>query len=349
MLKKVKVGNRMIGEGEPCFVIAEAGSNHDGSYEQALKLIDVAVSAGADAIKFQTFKADRLYPVSAGSPDYLKLNRSIHEIVKAMEMPVEWIPKLAEYCRQKNILFMSTPFDEQSVDLLNPHVEVHKIASYELTHHPLVRYIAGTGKPIILSTGTANLEEVEETVEQIRKAGHEELILMQCTASYPAPMDSLNLRVIQTFRDHFRLPVGLSDHSRDPLVGPLTAVGAGAQLIEKHFTLSNAFPGPDHAFALEPDELSLMIHKIKEAHQAMGDGRKVLLGPERELHSFARRAIFAVRDIEPGEVLTSRNIAVLRRGNLEPGLDPKCYEEVLGKRALKRVKGETPLRRGDYA
>jgi len=309
-MPEVKIGERIVGDGHPCFIVAEAGSNHNGSLEQAKRLIDVAASAGADAVKFQLFRASRLYPKSAGISDYLKTDKSIYDIIAEMEMPYEWLPELATYCRGKDVLFMASPFDEESVDQLNPYVEVFKIASYEMTHIPLVKHVAAKGKPVMISTGTANLEEVADTVAEFRSTGNEGLILNQCTAAYPTPLESLNVRAITTLKSAFGVPVGLSDHSRDPLAGPLAAVSLGANLIEKHFTLSNALPGPDHGFALEPGELSLMIERIRDVEKVLGSGEKVSLPIEAELRGFARRSIFATRDIQSEEVFTTDNIAI---------------------------------------
>jgi len=238
MIAKVRIGERWIGDGEPCFIVAEAGSNHDGRLEQAKRLIKVAASAGADAVKFQVFRASKLYPKSAGMSDYLGIPKPIYDIVADIEMPYEWVPELAAYCHETGILFMASVFDEESADQLDPHVKAFKIASYEMTHVPLVRHVASKKKPLVVSTGTANLDEVTETVNEIRRTGNDSLILTQCTAAYPAPSDSLNVRAVEFMKSTFCVPVGLSDHSRDPLVGPLAAVAVGANLIEKHFTLS---------------------------------------------------------------------------------------------------------------
>jgi N-acetylneuraminate synthase len=227
-------------------------------------------------------------------------------------------------------------------------VEAFKIASYEMTHLPLVRHVATKGKPVIISTGTTNANEVAETVDEFRQIGNQALILMQCTAAYPAPLDSLNVRAITTMKVAFNVPVGLSDHSRDPLVGPLAAVALGANVIEKHFTLSNDLPGPDHRFAVEPAELRLMIQKIRETEKVLGSGEKVMNPVEAELRGFARRSIFAVRDIAAGETFTEDNIAILRCGNLKPYLEPKHLQDVLGKRAQRNISAESPIQREDY-
>jgi N-acetylneuraminate synthase len=348
MGSSVQIRNRWIGEGDPCFIIAEAGSNHDGSFEQANRLIDVAAWAGADAVKFQVFRANRLYPRSAGLSNYLKVPRPIYEIITELEMPYEWIPDLASYCRDKDILFLASVFDEESADRLEQHVGAFKIASYEMTHIPLVRHVAKKGKPVIISTGTANLSEVAETVHEFRETGNHALMLMQCTAAYPAPLEALNVRAISTMKEAFGVPVGLSDHSRDPVVGPLSAVAVGANLIEKHVTLSNALPGPDHRFAVEPDELRLMIERVREVEKALGSGRKEMHPVEEELRWFARRSVFAVRDIQMGELLTEENIAILRCGALKPSLEPKAFRHVIGKRARRNIPTESPIQKEDY-
>jgi len=349
MAAAVQIAKRWIGDGHPCFIIAEAGSNHGGRLEQARRLIDVAAEAGADAVKFQLFRADRLYPRTAGQSDYLKLDRPIFDIIAEMEMPYEWLPKLASYCDQRGIIFLCSVFDEESADRLDPYLPAYKIASYEMTHLPLVRHVAKKGKPLIVSTGTADLGEVGEMVEAVLGAGNTRVVLMQCTAAYPAPLPSLNVRAVATLKDRFGVPAGLSDHSRDPLIGPLAAVAVGANAIEKHFTLSNRLPGPDHVFALEPEELGLMVRKVRETEQALGTGVKAVDPIEEELRRFARRGIFAVRDIAAGQVFTLDNIAVLRCGKLAAGLPPRYYDEVLGRTARRHVSVWSPVRRDDYA
>jgi N,N'-diacetyllegionaminate synthase len=345
----VNIAGTWIGDTSPCFIIAEAGSNHNGSLQHAKNLIDVALEANANAVKFQLFRANKLYPTNAGQSDYLKSDRSIYDIVADMEIPYEWLPELAAYCQQKGIIFLSSVFDEESVDRLDPYVPAYKIASYEMTHLPLVRYIAGKGKPVIISTGTANLEEVDETVEAFFETGNRDLLLMQCTASYPAPLEYLNLRAITTMKSAFGVPVGFSDHSRDPLVGPMAAVAVGADLVEKHFTLGNRLPGPDHSYAVEPEELSAMVRRIREAELTLGNGEKSVQSVEAELRHFARRSIFATQDIASGEVLTLSNVAVLRCGKLAPGLEPKYYDTVLGKFTRRPIQVGSAIQRDDYA
>jgi len=348
MATKVQIDDRWIGNGEPCFIIAEAGSNHNANFELARQLIDTAASAGADAVKFQVFRASRLYPKSAGQSDYLSTSKPIYDIMAEMETPYEWLPELAAYSRKKKLVFLASVFDEESADQLDPYVSAFKIASYEMTHLPLVRYVAKKGKPMIISTGTANLREVEETVEEVHAVGNNGMILMQCTAAYPAPVESLNIRAIASMKEKFHVPVGLSDHSRDPVVGPIMAIAIGANLIEKHFTLNNMLPGPDHRFALEPSELKTMIQKVRVAEKALGNGEKVMHPVEAELRGFARRSIFAVRDIKAGEEFTSHNVAVLRCGKLTPGLEPKYFETILSRHAIHNIRANSAIQSDDY-
>jgi N,N'-diacetyllegionaminate synthase len=342
--RTVTIGATPVGDGHPCFVIAEAGSNHDGSLEQAHRLIDVAADAGADAVKFQVFRADRLYPRSAGVSDYLKLDRPIYDIIADLELPYAWLPELHRHCAERDILFLASVFDEESCDLVDPFVEAFKVASYEMTQIPLLRHVATKGKPVIVSTGTAELAEVTATVEAFRATANADLVLLQCTAAYPAPIASLNVRALATLKAAYGLPTGLSDHSRDAVVAPVAAVALGANVIEKHYTLSNDLPGPDHRFAVEPHELAALVRAVRDAEAALGKGVKTVDPVEHELRRFARRSIFALRDIAEGEEFTHDNVAILRNGSLEPGLEPVRLDEVLARRARRAIAAETGIR-----
>lgn len=347
-MRVIDIGGRAVGDRQSCFVIAEAGSNHNGNLEQAKALVRLAADAGADAVKFQTFRADKLYIRTAGESDYLQLNRSIYDVIAAMEMPYQWLPLLADEAARHGLLFLSTPFDEESADELDRYVPAFKLASYELTHLPLVRHVAKKNKPLIISTGTANLDEVRETVDAVRAAGNTQLILLQCTASYPAPLDSLNLRAMVTMQEEFDVPVGLSDHSRDPILAPVAAVALGACVIEKHFTFSNVLPGPDHKFALEPSELRQMIARVRDCEAVLGTGIKTTMDVEVELRAFARRSIFTLHEISAGEVFTRENVAVLRAGKAAHGLSPGAFDTVLGKRARRDLAADVALTTIDF-
>ena len=330
--------------GGPCYVIAEAGSNHNGDLELALELIGVAGRAGADAVKFQLFRAAKLYPRAAGSADYLHDDEDIYDLIERMELPLEWLPLLAGAAAEAGVDFIVSPFDEESADAVDPHVPVFKLASYELTHHPLLRHIAAKGKPLVMSTGAADLGEVREAIAVARDAGNEQIVVLQCTAAYPAPIEALNVSAVATLRDELGLPVGLSDHSSDPVIAPVMAVALRAAVIEKHFSLDRDLPGPDHRFALEPGELARMVEAIREAEKALGTGRKEVLPAEQELREFARRAVFAVRDIPAGSELEAGDVAVLRAGKREHGADPADLGRLLGRRARRPIEADAPIR-----
>ena len=344
-MKAIRIGKKWIGPGERCFVIAEAGSNHDGSLTKALALIDAAAAAGADAVKFQLFRADRLYPPTAGRSDYLKVKRSIFEIIQAMELSSAWLGRLKARCRKRNVVFLASAFDEGSADAINVFVEAHKIASYELTHTPLVRHVARLGKPILLSTGACKKGEIAFALRTIRAAGNPGIILFQCTAKYPAPPSSLNLKTIPAMAEAFGVPVGLSDHSADPFTAPIAAVSLGATAIEKHFTLSRKGKGPDHRFSIEPHELKELVRRIRAAESALGDGVKKVHPVERELYRFARRSVFTSRPVSAGEIFSDTNLVVLRNGKLKPGVPPKDFEELLGKRCRRDLPAYTGVQR----
>jgi N-acetylneuraminate synthase len=343
MKQTFAVYGKEIGQSARCFVIAEAGSNHNGSRDTALKLIEAAADAGADAVKFQTFEARRLYPKSAGQSDYLRDETPIFDIIKAMEMPHEWLPLLRDHAHQRGLAFISSPFHEEAVELLDPFVDAFKIASYELTHEPLLKAVAARKKPVFLSTGAATTDEAKAAARALEAAGCDELVVFQCTASYPTPPEAANVRALVTLREALGVPTGLSDHTRDPCVAPMVAVALGAAAIEKHFTLSNRLPGPDHAFAVEPDELALLVRRVRDVEAVLGSGSKEVHAVEQELRGFARRSIFSTRPISRGERFTRDNVDVLRQGKLGSGLPPAALERVLSSVAARDVAAEVPL------
>lgn len=346
----IKIGDKAIGEGHPVFVIAEAGANWhycndpDKNYKQACRLIDIASEAGADAIKFQVYKADKLYIETAGKTDYMKGKKSIYDIFKEMEIPYGWLQPLKEYCDKKGIIFFATPFDEESAMALESiKVAAYKIASYTISHFPLIKLIASFNKPIIFSTGASDLDDIDKAINIIKKEGNSSIAVMQCTAKYPAPLETINLRVIPSLKQRYNIPIGLSDHSRQPYIAPLGAVALGANLIEKHFTTSNTLDGIDHAFAITGDELRNLVSSIRSLEKAMGGGRKEIQPPERELYDFCRRKIYAIKDIKADELLDNANIRVLRSGRAEKGLDPLYYDKLIGKKARVNIKKNSPI------
>ncbi len=340
---RLQVEGRWIGDGEPCYVIAEAGSNHNGSLEHALALIDVAAEAGADAVKFQGFRARTLYPRSAGTSDYLGDPRSIYDIIEAMELSPAWLPTLAARCRARGVHFLCTPFDEEWVERLDPHVPAFKLASYELSHLPLARTVLTRGKPVFASTGAHTLDEVRPLLDLAREVGNPQVVVLQCTAAYPTPPHAVNARAIATLRKATGHLVGLSDHSRDPVIAPVVAVALGACVVEKHFTLSNRLPGPDQGFAVEPGELGQLVRAVRAAEAVLGSGDKTVLAVEDELRRFALRSVFAVRAIGAGETFSADNVRVLRNGDHPAGLPPSAYARLLGRRASRAVAAEVPI------
>lgn len=328
------------------FVIAEAGSNWKaGSYEEDLKrssdLIKSASKAGADAIKFQTFRADTVYAYGAGKSKYLSdhgINDSINDIFERLSMPYEMIPKLSDMCKKENIMFMSTPFSVEDAKQIDPYVKIHKVASYEINHVRLLEFLASTNKPVLISTGASTYTEIDFALNFMRTHGSDLLAVMQCTSKYPCPIEALNLSVIPQMKSKYNLPVGLSDHSIDPLIAPLTAVGLGATIIEKHFTLDRSLSGPDHPFSLIPEELKLMIKSIRSADASKGTGKKEILKEEIELHEYATRSLQAIKNITKGDVLKEGiNFAVLRPGSRIRGLDARFLSTVDGKKSLNDV------------
>ena len=343
-MRTVALGERLVGDEQPVYVIAEAGSNHDRDLSQARRLIDVAAAAGADAVKFQTFRAEDIVadvPTRARYLDgILPPDTTMLELFRALELPREWHAELRDHAVARGIDFLSTPFDPHAVDLLDAlDVKALKIASYELWHLPLLRYAARTGRPLICSTGMADMRDVQDALDAIRGEGNEQVILLHCVVNYPPPFAELNLRAIQTLRRAFDLPVGYSDHTPG-WTAPVAAVALGACVIEKHFTTSRDRPGPDHRFALEPDELAQMIRAIRDTESALGTGVKRMAPAETDLYRTARRSLFAARHIAAGEIVREADVAVLRPGT---GLEVRELPAVIGRTAVRDIERHEPL------
>jgi len=329
------------------FIIAEAGSNWkcgtlEEDLQRAKELISVAAKTGADAVKFQTYKAETVYVPDAGSSNYLSqhgINEKINDIFKHLSMPYEMIPKLAKFCEDLNIIFMSTPFSVEDAKQIDKFVKIHKLASYEINHVRLLEYLASTKKPLLISTGASTYTEIDFAVSLAKENGNEKIGLLQCTSKYPASLKAMNLSVIPKMKEKYNLPVGLSDHSMDPIIAPLISVGMGGTIIEKHFTLDRNLPGPDHPFALIPTELETMVKSIRNADLTKGSGRKEILDEELELHKFATRALQATKNISKGEILREGiNFDVLRPGNRSRGLDARFLQQVNEKKAKYDIK-----------
>jgi len=338
MTTEFKIGDRKIGGESPPFIIAELSGNHNGSIERAKEIIFAAKKCGADAIKLQTYTADTItidcneedFIVKGGLWDGYKL----YDLYKLAQTPFEWHKELFDYAKSLNILIFSTPFDESAVDLLEKlKTPAYKIASFELIDLPLIRYVAKTGKPMIMSTGMANEREIEEAVEVARSAGCSDIALLHCISSYPAPIDQSNLRQLPVLSKRFNAVPGLSDHTHGTAVS-IAAVALGAAIIEKHFTLSRKDGGPDSEFSLEPAELQRLCEDAKNSWLALG-----MPGFERQksevLSNIFRRSIYFVRDVSAGSIITRDDIRSIRPGS---GLPPKHLDELIGKKLRHSVK-----------
>ena len=340
---KLRIGERPIGDGEPCFVIAEAGANHNRDLGVAKELIAVAAEAGADAVKFQTYSAETLYSKKTPRFTYLEglTDKSTWDLIKEIELPREWQAELAAEAKTRGLLFMSTPFDHRAVEELAAlEVPAYKIASFEIVDLPLIRAAAARGKPVILSTGLADYEDIEDAIAACRGAGNDQLVLLQCASLYPAPPARMNLRAMATLRRAFGTLVGLSDHTVGIHVAT-ASVALGAAVLEKHYTLSRKLKGPDHPFAIEPDELRALVRQVRDVEAALGDGEKTGPAPEElEMHQKARRSLVAARAIPKGARIERDMVTIKRPGF---GIKPKYVDLVIGRVAKADIEEDTVL------
>lgn len=338
------IRDRVVGRGQPVYIVAELSANHNQDFDQAVRLIHAAKEAGADAVKLQTYTPDTITIDCAN--EYFRIGKgtlwegkNLYRLYGEAYTPWDWQPKLKQIADELGLDLFSTPFDATAVDFLEAlGVPVHKIASFEIVDLPLVRRIAETGKPIIMSTGMATLAEIEEAVQTIRATGNTQLALLKCTSAYPAPPEELNLRTIPHLAEAFGVPVGLSDHTLGIAV-PTAAVALGACIVEKHFTLSRAVPGPDSDFSLEPHEFKAMVEAIRVTEKALGQVRYEVTTREQASRVF-RRSLFVVKDMQAGEVFTEENVRAIRPGQ---GLHTRYLHEVLGRRANQSILRGTPL------
>ena len=345
MIRDILLGDRAVGPAYAPLIIAEMSGNHNHSLERALAIVDAAAKAGAHAVKLQTYTADTMtLDLEEGEfriddESSLWHGKSLHRLYEEAHTPWDWHEPIMNRCKEHGILAFSSPFDDSAVDFLESlEVPCYKIASFENTDLPLIRRVASTGKPVIVSTGMATLDELDETVQAARDAGCRDLILLKCTSTYPASPENTNLRSIPSLRDRFDVQVGLSDHTMG-VGASVAAVAMGATVIEKHFTLSRADGGVDSAFSMEPHELSLLVTETERAWQALGD---VTFGPtsaEKPSLQF-RRSLYVAEDMKAGDAFTKRNLRSIRPGL---GLPPKHYDAILGRRVKHDVRRGTPV------
>ena len=340
------MAGRRVGDGEPCFVIAEAGVNHNGSPGMARKLVDAAADAGADVVKFQTFRADALVTAGAPMADYQKSGAepsdSQYEMLKRLELPPAAYHDLRDYCVERGVIFMSTPFDEDSADFLEElGVPAFKVPSGEITNLALLGHIAQKGIPMFVSTGMSWLEEVGTALATIEEAGNRDVVLLHCVSNYPADPANSNLLAMKTMRNAFDVLVGFSDHTLGAEVA-LAAVALGACVVEKHFTLDRTLPGPDHGASLEPEELRAMVEGIRIVESSLGDGDKRPTEGEQEMAAIVRRSLVAADEIPAGATITAEMLATKRPGT---GLPPSACSELVGSTAKEKIPAGTVLRR----
>ena len=343
MMNSIMIGQKEIASGCSTYIIAEMSANHGQSYDEAVKIIHAAKEAGADAIKLQTYTPDTI-TIDCDN-EYFRISgtiwegRNLYDLYKEAYTPWDWQPKLKEVANDLALDLFSTPFDNTAVDFLEEMgVPAYKIASFELVDIPLIQRVAKTGKPIIMSTGMATLAEIDEAVQTAKEAGCKELALLKCTSGYPADPAEMHLRTIPHMAEAFSLPIGLSDHTLGIAV-PVAAVALGACIVEKHFTISRAVPGPDSAFSLEPHEFKAMVEAIRTAEKAIGKVSYEITEREAASRIF-RRSLFVVKDMKAGEVFTEENIRSIRPGD---GLHTRYVRAAIGRRAKVDIKKGTPL------
>jgi pseudaminic acid synthase len=344
MSPAIHLGDRTIGTGHPVYIIAELSANHNQDFNEAVRLIHAAKEAGADAVKIQTYTPDTL--TLNCSNEYFRIGKgtqwegkNLYELYQEAYTPWEWQPKLKRIAAADGLDLFSSPFDPGSVEFLRQmDVPAYKIASFEIVDIPLVRQIARTNRPVIISTGMASLAEIQEAVDAIRQEGNDQIALLKCTSAYPAPPEDMNLKTIPDMAALFGVPVGISDHTLGTTV-PVAAVALGACIVEKHFTLSRDHPGPDSSFSLEPHEFGTMVDAIRGIEKALGTVNYNVTEHEMASRVF-RRSLFAVEDIAEGDRFNEKNIRSIRPGY---GLPPKYLPEILGKTAKVNIYRGTPL------
>lgn len=345
-MKEIKIGNKSISENSPCLIIAEISANHRQDFDISVRTIKAAREAGADAVKLQTFTPDTITINS--KKDFFKIKqgtlwdgRTLYELYEEAYMPWEWQPKLKEIAKKENLLCFSSVFDKTAVDFLEEiNVPAYKIASFEITDIPLIEYIASKGKPMIISTGIAEKEDIEEAINACKKQGNEQIILLKCTSAYPTPLEEVNLETIKDLERRFNVWTGVSDHTIGGTV-PIASIALGAKIIEKHFILNKSLRGPDVEFSLSPEEFKKMIEDVRNTEKVLGKVSYELTEKMKKSREHSR-SLFVVRDMKKDETINEENVRSIRPGY---GIHPKYLNEVIGKKVNKDIDKGTPLSR----
>ena len=336
-MNNINIEDRIIGKDHPLFIIAEAGVNHNGSIDIAKKLVDEAANAGADAIKFQTYKSENVVSNNVKSADYVKQNlgKEIDQksLLKKYELKYDDFKILKNYCDTKNIIFLSTPHSFDAIDFLEPLVPAYKFGSGDITNIPSLVYAASKGKPLIIGTGMSTLDEVKRAVKEIKKTGNQQIILLHCTTSYPCPIEQVNLNAMKTMQKELGCLVGYSDHTLDTLV-PVIARSMGAVILEKHFTLDRGQPGPDHKASLEPVELKKMVQDVRRAEIILGSNIKKPTDDEEKIKKIVRKSIVAGTDIEKGTIIKENMFSYKRPGT---GINPSEINKLIARKAKRKI------------
>lgn len=346
----VSIGGKKLGSDHPCFIIAEAGSNHDRNLDTALALVDAAADAGCDAVKFQTFMGSDIAAggnskLTALPEEFSRWGKNLQDLYANCALPKDFHKPIAERAAERGIIFFSSPFSEWAVDfLVELGVPALKIASFELVHLPLIRHAASSGLPLIISTGMAGLGDIERALEAVDAGGGREVALLHCGSNYPLGAESAHLSAMETLRRAFGVPVGYSDHTLGSSV-PIAAAALGANVFEKHFTLDRSGDGPDHSFAVNSDELKLMVSQMREAEQAIGQPQKRRQPEEESNAARGRRSLFAACELKAGDILVGSSVKIVRPG---AGLEPMLLELLLGRRLVRDVPADTPLTWDDF-
>lgn len=342
-MRNIRIENRLVGDGQPVYIVAELGSNFDGSLEQAKKLVDLAKECGADAIKFQSFLADKLISKESFKEKVsyqAKWGKSVYQMYKDAEFPRQWHKEISDYCKRTGITYFSTPYDKEAVDLLDEiDVPAFKIGSGDINFISLMKHIAEKGKPVILGTGASTLGEIDEAIKAIRSTGNEDIILLQCITNYPSSIEQANIRAMVTLRNAFKVNVGYSDHTPGSIV-PIGSVALGACMIEKHFTFDKSRQGPDHPFAMDVPEFKQMVRDVRLMEMALGSYIKEPVPAEKETIILQRRCIYAAREIPKGTLIGEDMLTVLRP---DKGIKPKFIDIVIGREAKIDIRKGEPI------
>ena len=340
----MKIGNKQIGDNQPCFIIAELSANHLHNFDIAIKTLEAAAEAGVDAFKIQTLTADTM-TIDCDN-EYFTINkgtlwdgRTLYDLYSETPLPYDWHQPIIDKCKELGLIWFSTPYDKTATDFLETlDPPAYKIASFEITDIPLIEYVASKGKPVIMSTGIATKEEIENAVTACKKSGNNQIALLKCTSAYPAPYEEINLRMIEEYKREYGVISGLSDHTLGTEV-PVASVALGASIIEKHMILDRNLGGPDAAFSLEPEEFKTLVKQVRNVEKAIGTVTYELSEKVKANRMFAR-SLFVVKDMKKGEPFTEDSVRSIRPGD---GLAPKFYDSVLGKKATADLKRGTPL------